>query len=288
MITIRLKSNNDEVYILQKLLQKIGYTMLLDGDFGPQTDRIVRDFQFSNKLIVDGIVGTNTWNLIFSKAFRKGERILGTDIYQHDATNTDSFWQDLIENYHFCFVKASEGASYKDPKFLDHMKQLKENKILRGGYHFFRMMNEDVEGQAQNFLDAGVDYRDKGVLPPVLDVEPSNDEWKRLAFLTQNRVAIVKRIQKWLTIVESKTGKRPIIYTSRNIWNSVLKSPTGFSHYPLWVAHYTNASSPTLPAGWANYAFWQFTEEGKIGGKVGFDVNQLNVPYADLLKMAGY
>lgn len=288
MITVRLKSNNDEVYILQKLLRKVGYTVLPDGDFGPKTDKAVRDFQFSHSLIADGVVGTRTWDLLFSKAFKPGEEILGTDIYQHDKTTTDSFWQELQSKHHFCFVKSTEGTSYNDPKFLDHMKRLKENKILRGGYHFFRMLNDDVEGQVQNFLDSGEDYREKGVLPPVLDVEPTNDEWKRIAFLSQNRLAIVKRMQRWLAIVEAKTGKRPIIYTSKHIWDNILKAPTGFSHYPLWVANYTDGPKPTMPSGWANYAIWQFTETGTIGGHQGFDVNRLNIPYKELLKMAGY
>ncbi len=289
MITIKIKSNNEEVYILQKLLRKVGYTTVVDGEFGTKTDKAVRDFQFSHSLIADGIVGFRTWDLLFAKAFRAGEEILGTDIYQHDATSDDAFWSELREKFHFCFVKASEGATFSDPRFLDHMKRLKSYRILRGGYHFFRMLNNDVDSQIQNFLDAGVDYREKGMLPPVLDVEPTSDEWKNYSILTENRVAIAKRLKKWLTVVEKNTGKKPIIYTSKQIWDNILKAPSGFGQYPLWLANYTEGvTKPDLPTGWTNYTFWQFTENGIIGENDGFDLNRLNISYRDLLKMAGY
>lgn len=289
MITVKLNSKNDEVFILQKLLRKVGYMLTLDSDFGIKTDKAVRDFQFSHSLLADGIVGDKTWNILFSKAFKTGEDVLGTDLYQYDATTSTDFWEDLRNKYFFCFVKASEGATFNDPRFMEQFKKLEQYRILRGGYHFFRLMNEDVSGQITNFLDSGINFKAKGVLPPVLDIEPSNEEWKNVSTLTNNRVAIVRRIKKWLTEVEKKTGKKPIIYTSKQIWDNILKAPAGFSQYPLWLANYTDGlKRPPLPTGWTDYAFWQYTDEGVIGGKGGFDVNKLNLPYADLLDLAGF
>ena len=34
----------------------------IDRWFGPKVDNAVRQFQKDNKLVVDGIVGKNTWN----------------------------------------------------------------------------------------------------------------------------------------------------------------------------------------------------------------------------------
>lgn len=289
MVTLQLHSQNEEVFILQRLLKKLGYIITIDGDFGIKTDYIVRDFQLGNSLTADGEVGPKTWNMLFLKAFKSTEYVLGTDIYQYDATNTPTFWDELSAKYFFCFAKTSEGATYNDPKFKEYFKRLEQLKILRGGYHFFRMMNEDVNGQINNFLDSGINYRAKGVLPPVLDIEPSNDEWKNYAELTRNKVAIVRRIKKWLTEVEKKTGKKPIIYTSKQIWDNILKAPAGFGQYPLWLANYNDGiTKPPLPLGWTNYAFWQYTDEGIIGGKGGFDINRLNMSFKDLLKLAGF
>jgi peptidoglycan hydrolase-like protein with peptidoglycan-binding domain len=47
---------------LQQLLRARGYTLAVDGIFGPITEGSVKDFQQSKGLAVDGIVGPNTWS----------------------------------------------------------------------------------------------------------------------------------------------------------------------------------------------------------------------------------
>lgn len=49
-----------DVKLLQRMLAKLGYDILDDGDFGPITEGIVIDFQASNGLEPDGIVGRRT------------------------------------------------------------------------------------------------------------------------------------------------------------------------------------------------------------------------------------
>jgi hypothetical protein len=53
--------NSSKVSDLQTLLNKKGYNLVVDGDFGANTDTAVRDYQSKNGLIVDGIVGNDTW-----------------------------------------------------------------------------------------------------------------------------------------------------------------------------------------------------------------------------------
>lgn len=48
------------VQVVQYRLRAFGYAVDVDGDFGPQTDRIVRLWQRQNGLYVDGIVGPQT------------------------------------------------------------------------------------------------------------------------------------------------------------------------------------------------------------------------------------
>ena len=57
-------SSGDEVKHLQELLNQNGYTLDVDGRFGPKTQGAVRDYQAKNNLEVDGIVGTNTWGAL--------------------------------------------------------------------------------------------------------------------------------------------------------------------------------------------------------------------------------
>jgi lysozyme len=281
----------EEVVILQRLLRKLNLVSVVDGDFGNKTDAAVRQFQKNNRLSPDGIMGEYSWGSLFEKA---ATGVLGTDIYHGDETKDAAFHNELEDKYWFCFAKSSQGISRVDPRFEEHMAKLKERTILRGGYHFFRLLNKDVQGEINNFLTTtkagGIVWSEKGVLPPVLDIEPIGTEFGNptKGKIIADRVNIAARAKKWLTTVEEKTGKTPIIYTTRLIWDDFLKAPKGFERYPLWVADYGGLAQPRMPSGWTNYMMWQFTDKGKIGGKVGFDVNKLNIPLGDLLKMAGY
>jgi peptidoglycan hydrolase-like protein with peptidoglycan-binding domain len=59
-------SSGDAVAALQHLLSARGYALVVDGDFGKQTDRVVREFQRDRGLAVDGIVGPITWSALLS------------------------------------------------------------------------------------------------------------------------------------------------------------------------------------------------------------------------------
>ncbi|SFM85095.1 peptidoglycan-binding protein [Thermodesulforhabdus norvegica] len=50
----------EDVREVQEALVRLGYSLSVDGVFGPETDRCVRDFQKSQGLVVDGIVGPVT------------------------------------------------------------------------------------------------------------------------------------------------------------------------------------------------------------------------------------
>jgi len=52
----------EDVRLLQSKLESLGYDVgPIDGIFGPQTEQAVREFQKDNDLVVDGIVGEETF-----------------------------------------------------------------------------------------------------------------------------------------------------------------------------------------------------------------------------------
>lgn len=64
---------------IQTRLQALGYRPGkegIDGVFGPQTERAVRGFQQQRLLLVDGIVGENTWMELVEAGYRLGDRLL--------------------------------------------------------------------------------------------------------------------------------------------------------------------------------------------------------------------
>lgn len=57
-------SKGAQVKTVQRILKALGYDLGsygVDGDFGTMTNKAVMAFQIDRKLIVDGIVGINTW-----------------------------------------------------------------------------------------------------------------------------------------------------------------------------------------------------------------------------------
>lgn len=63
---LRRGATGDAVKLVQKLLRAKGFSLDVDGDFGPQTENAVRQFQQRAHLVVDGIVGAATINALAS------------------------------------------------------------------------------------------------------------------------------------------------------------------------------------------------------------------------------
>lgn len=57
---LKIGSKGQDVIELQTKLQKLGYPIKIDGDFGPKTENVVKLFQRNKGLVVDGIVGPKT------------------------------------------------------------------------------------------------------------------------------------------------------------------------------------------------------------------------------------
>lgn len=172
--------------------------------------------------------------------------------------------QNVIQ---FAFIKATEGETLVDRAFKRNWRETKKHGIRRGAYHFFRP-NKSGEKQARAYLKA-VDFQ-KGDMAPVLDIEVLGDDKKKF----------YKEIDAWLKVVETETGKRPIIYSGRRFYADHLESR--YSDYPFWVANY-NRKKLRIRQRWH---FWQHTDRAKIKGIFGkVDHNVFNGPLAELERL---
>lgn len=59
--TLRFGNSGLAVRALQRLLIAKGYAIRVDGNFGALTETAVKAFQDQRNLVVDGVVGPNTW-----------------------------------------------------------------------------------------------------------------------------------------------------------------------------------------------------------------------------------
>ena len=170
----------------------------------------------------------------------------------------------------FAFAKATEGTSVVDPTFNANWNGMKEAGLVRGAYHFFRPEQDGVQ-QAKHFLQ--VCQIEPGDLPPVIDIELNDG-------ITGSR--LIAGVGNWIDTVAQATGTTPLIYTAAYFWNEYMND--GFGKFPLWLAHYTSASTPQpLPHGWTDWTFWQYSQSLPIPGVNGnADHNRFNGTQADL------
>jgi len=199
---------------------------------------------------------------------------VGVDVSHHQGAID---WKALaVEQFAFAFIKATEGAQNADQLFSRNWPGPKDAGLLRGAYHFFRP-SADPRIQANNFLQT-VRELSPGDLPPVLDVEVLDN---------QPPAKVLDDLQCWLEAVELALRRKPILYTGPSFWRSALGNSTRFASYPLWIAHYTQASEPSLPGGWKSWTFWQHSDHGRVSGAAGpIDLNRFHGSHADLLILA--
>lgn len=70
---VRLGDCGPAVEQIQSYLISKGFSIAMDGRFGPATDAAVREFQTSSGLEADGIVGPMTWMALQSDDIPVGE-----------------------------------------------------------------------------------------------------------------------------------------------------------------------------------------------------------------------
>ncbi|MCR4030966.1 MULTISPECIES: glycoside hydrolase family 25 protein [Flavobacterium] len=189
-------------------------------------------------------------------------KVVGFDVSEFQGKVDWEEVEILDEKYpvQFVFIRATAGNNYVDRQFKRNWTGAKENKIMRGAYHYYRPNENSIE-QADLFIKTV--KLQKGDLPPVLDIEklPKN----------QPLDSLKKGLKRWLTKVEKHYQVRPIIYSGERYYSDFLKEE--FSEYLFWIANY-NFYREKIEDDWL---FWQFTEKASLPGiKHRVDVNIYN------------
>jgi len=179
-----------------------------------------------------------------------GGPIRGIDVsmYQPLPIDWDAVARSGVE---FVIIKATEGTTYVDPSFADHWAGAKKAGLLVSAYHMF-WGNLDAAAQAEHFLSTMGDR--VADFPLSLDVE-----------LNKGVGNIGAGVEEMLLALEVGDGRKPIVYTARSIWGSLVGWAPGWSAYALWVADY-DAAMPAMPTGWDSYCFWQHSSTGSVPG----------------------
>ncbi|GAA2014676.1 lysozyme [Catenulispora yoronensis] len=181
----------------------------------------------------------------------------------------------------FAYIKATEGTTYTDPQFSANYLHAYNAKVIRGAYHFAQPGLSSGSAQATYFATHGGAWSaDNLTLPGMLDLEGG------CAGLSTTSMR--NWILAFYNTYKAKTTRDVVIYTSPSWWNTCTGSWSGMSaKSPLYVANWTTAANPTIPAGFPYATIWQYTDSGSVSGISGaVDRDRFNGTAARLLALA--
>lgn len=132
MRTLRYYTKSAEVAVLCEMLYKLGYNVKISDSFTLEVDTAVKQFQSSNNLVVDGIVGPKTWQ----KLYEKCPQIL----HQNNKLLSESDLIDFANNFNLelALVKAVNEVESGGKGFLINGKPV----ILFEGHVFWRELQK--------------------------------------------------------------------------------------------------------------------------------------------------
>lgn len=171
---------------------------------------------------------------------------------------TDVDWQTAREaGVSFAFLKATEGGDRRDPEFDNHWRGAGAAGIPRGAYHFFYFCRPAIE-QARWFIRNVP--REKGALPPVLDME-----WNAhspTCRLRPDGAKVRSEAEVFLDALERHYGQRPIVYTTVDFYhdNDMGRLP----RVEFWLRSVANHPSKVYPG--QVWRFWQYSGTGRVPG----------------------
>ena len=183
--------------------------------------------------------------------------ITGIDVSAHNGEI--DFNKIAHSGIDFVFIKATEGATFKDTHFHTNYNNARKARLKVGVYHFFRF-NTDGNLQALNILHS---IKGKKLdLPFVIDIEEySNDKNTSTEDVISQLSALINTLQ---------VHNLPImLYSNKKGYSRFIKGR--FDDYPLWICSFTN---PPIDEKWL---FWQYSHKGIVKGISGnTDLNTFN------------
>ena len=140
------------VKFLQTNLKTLGYNIVVDGSFGPATEKVVKQFQKDNKLIVDGYAGPQTQKKILDLLLTKGifNIMLDPGHGAGKAYNRGAlYYNEGDNNFNYALVLKEELETYQGVvvnltrnKITDN-PDLAERSLMGHGHHLFLSLHSN-------------------------------------------------------------------------------------------------------------------------------------------------
>jgi len=197
--------------------------------------------------------------------------IYGIDISHHQGTiDWDKVREWQGNKIHFVYIKATEGATLIDNRYMNNLAGAKDHSLLVGSYHYFKT-SSSAKAQFENFKK--VADKTKQNLIPIVDVEERG---------RCNMKMFHSNLKCFLDLMERHYGCKPMIYTANTFYNRYLANK--YKEYKIFIGRYSK-NTPIMKDN-QNWCIWQFSKRGNIDGiprDVDINIMQERFDLSDIL-----
>ncbi len=151
--------------------------------------------------------------------------VYGLDVSHHQG---EISWGQVSDEYQFVYIKATEGESFKDKRFLENYRQAKQNGFVVGAYHFWTFCKSAKE-QLENMMS--VTPVSKGDLVPAIDMESAYSCGK-----DKEDDQVITDLNEINEVIMREYGKLPVVYTT-NEFVKVHPEILGFKNILTVLTH---------------------------------------------------
>jgi lysozyme len=179
--------------------------------------------------------------------FTSGYAIRGMDVSGHQKAVD---WQAVSRQgkIKFAYIKATEGADFKDASFVANWRGAMKAGITPGAYHYF-VMTSSGAAQAVNFIDTVP--KKAGCLPPAVDIELN----------ISDKHALEPQLDDLIADLRMHYHQNPVLYFSYKDYE-LLKDD--YKGSPVWIRDVVK------PPDINDWALWQYCDRGGISGVRGW------------------
>ena len=178
--------------------------------------------------------------------------VQGVDVSAYQGTID---WGVLAEeDIDFAWIKATEGSSYRDPRFEDNWADAHDTDLFVGAYHFLSVDSPGTD-QAANVI--ATVSRNRGDLPVVVDVEC----YAEYCDAPPSAATVREVLDALLLAIEQHYGRPAVLYATRDWYERYLAG--SYPANPIWFR--SVATSPRLTDD-RDWTFWQWSAREQLDG----------------------
>jgi GH25 family lysozyme M1 (1,4-beta-N-acetylmuramidase) len=202
----------------------------------------------------------------------------GVDVASYQESGGINWPQVASDGVKFAAIKVTEGAYYANKYARQDLPAAKAAGLSTVAYAF-AIPNGGSSGSTRYSADPVVQADDlinyltsNGVSVPAIMLDIEYDPYAGQDGTPAGSwcyglspSAMVTWISSFDAEIQAKTGWLPIIYTPAAWWATCTGGSAAFGQAPVWAPTYAS-SSPTLPAAWSTWNFWQYGSTGTVTG----------------------